>query len=221
MITTTISRATARDVYNRLGSRLDRAARYEAHAKTEALSLLNVRPGERVLHVGIGTGNEQVPLVQNITPGGMVIGIDLAREMLTLTRRKLHASAHSHLTEGDATTLPFAPATFDALFSAYLLDLLPTPDLAPTLREWRRVLRPGGHIVVVTMTEGIDPISRLFVAWWKARFRIAPAAFGGCRPLQLTRLVAETGFTDIHQKVVVQQGFPSEIIRAVAPASLP
>jgi ubiquinone/menaquinone biosynthesis C-methylase UbiE len=218
MIANTISRATARTVYNRLGHRLERAARYEAHAKAEAMSLLNARPGEKVLHLGIGTGNEQAQLVGDVIPGGTVVGLDIARVLLALTRLKMLPSAPSLLIEGDATILPFAKATFDCLFSAYLLDLLPTPDLVPTLHEWRRVLRPGGRIVVVTMTEGIDPASRLFVAWWKVRFRFAPAAFGGCRPLQLTRFIATAGFTDIQQIVIVQRGFPSEIIRAIRPA---
>lgn len=221
MIANTLNRTTTRTVYNRLGVRLDRAARYEAHAKAAALSLLNARPGEKVLHAGIGTGNEQAQLAREVTPGGVVIGVELAREMITITRAKLLPAAPSFLLEGDATLLPFTPATFDCLFSAYLLDLLPTADLVPTLREWRRVLRPGGRMVIVTMTEGIDAASRLFVAWWKVRFRIAPAAFGGCRPLQLTRLVAEAGFRNLQQTVVVQQGFPSEIIEAIVPASSP
>jgi len=221
MITNTLSRTTARKVYNRLGQRLDRAARYETHAKAAALSLLTAHPGERVLHLGVGTGKEQAQLVQDVSGGGIVVGLDLAREMLSITRQKLLPSAPSILIEGDATLLPFATATFDCLFSAYLLDLLPAADLAPTLHEWRRVLRPGGRMVIVTMTEGIDPASRLLVAWWKARFRMAPATFGGCRPLQLTPLVAEAGFTELQRTVVLQRGFPSEIIRATTPASPP
>jgi ubiquinone/menaquinone biosynthesis C-methylase UbiE len=210
----TISRATARHYYNHLGTRLDSASRYEARAKASAITQLGAQSSERLLHLGVGTGHDHVRLVQAVAPGGTVVGLDLAREMLTLTRQKTIRPAHTPMIEGDATNLPFADVTFDRLFSAYLLDLLSSADIRPTLREWHRVLRPGGRIVLVSMTEGVDPYSCLFVAFWKARFRISPETFGGCRPLQLGGLIANAGFTDIQRRVIVQNGFPSELIVA-------
>jgi protein-L-isoaspartate O-methyltransferase len=62
MFQQTISRDAARRVYNALGSRLDRAARYEANAKRLALALLAPQPGQRALHLGVGTGIEQAAL---------------------------------------------------------------------------------------------------------------------------------------------------------------
>ena len=58
MFETTISRDEARRVYNRLGAGLDRAARFEGRARARALAALAPAPGQRVLHVGVGTGGE-------------------------------------------------------------------------------------------------------------------------------------------------------------------
>lgn len=207
---TTISRAEARQVYNALGAGLDRTARYEARARSAALSALALAPGQRVLQVGVGTGGEHQALDRAVAPGGRAIGLDLSRAMLALTRRRSDAP----LCEGDVIALPFAARCFDRLFSAYLLDLLPAADLPRALAEFARVLRPGGRLALVSLTEGIDPASRLFVAAWKLRFRLNPRALGGCRPLRLVSLVARAGFVVERREVIVQRAFPSEMVVA-------
>lgn len=207
MIHETISRAEARRIYDRLGSGLDRAERFEAEAKARALSLLAVAPGQRVLQVSVGTGAEHAALKAAVGPAGLAVGADLSRGMLRLTRQR----ADTPLCEGDALRLPFATASFDRLFSAYLLDLLPAAELPAVLAEFRRVLRPGGRLVLVSLTEGVDPASALFVAGWKLLFRVAPRRLGGCRPLELTPLLEGVGLT-VERHVVVQRGFPSEVL---------
>ncbi len=210
-IAATISRATARRIYDRLGARIDRAERQEAHAKALALDLLQLTAGQRVLHVGVGTGREQAAIQAAVVPDGLVVGCDLSRGMLELTRQR----ADTPLCQGEASALPFAHQRFDRLFSAYMLDLLPRSDLPGTLAEFRRVLRPGGRLVLVSLTEGINPASRVFVALWKLRYQIAPESLGGCRPLRLASLVERSGFIIEQHQVVVQRGFPSEIIVGV------
>ncbi len=212
MITDTISRATARRVYNRLGTGLDNTDRYESEAKARALALLQAASGHHILHIGVGTGNEHAHLAAAV-PQGVVVGMDLSRGMLELTRQK----SATLLVEGDATILPFATATFDRLFSAYMLDLLPAADIPMVLQECRRVLRPGGRVVLLSLTEGTTLASRLFVAVWKARFRLNPESLGGCRPLELAAIVREAGFVVAQREVVVQQGFPSELLVATVP----
>lgn len=207
----TISRADARRVYNQLGRKLDHADRQEGRAKAAALALLGLGAGQQVLHVGVGTGSEQAAISRAVAPGGTVVGLDLARGLLELTRQR----ADTPLCEGDAVALPFAAASFDRLFSAYMLDLLSMRDIPVVLAEFRRVLRPGGRLVLVSLTEGVDLASRLFVASWQLGYQLDRERYGGCRPLEQSRLVVHAGFGLEQRRVMVQRGFPSEIVVAV------
>lgn len=207
MIEQTIARGEARQIYDRLGAGLDRAARFESRAKALALALVAVAPGQSVLHVGVGTGAEHAALLRAAGPRGLVVGYDLSRGMLQLTRQR----AETPLCEGDAARLPFGAAQFDRLFSAYTLDLIPLAEIPLVLSEFRRVLRPGGLLGLVSLTEGVSLPSRLFVAGWKLAYRLDPPRLGGCRPLQLAGMLAAAGFA-VERRVVVQRGFPSEVL---------
>lgn len=207
MFQETISREDARQLYNRLGSGLERSHRFEERAKALALELLAVEEGQRVLHVGVGTGMEHAVLQRAAGPRGLVVGHDLARGMLELTRRR----ADTPLCEGDVVQLPCRTGMFDRIFSAYLLDLIPLVAIPAVLRECRRALRPGGRLVLVSLTEGVNLPSRLFVAGWTLVYRLNPRWLGGCRPLQLAPLLEAAGFA-VERRVVVQRGFPSEVL---------
>jgi len=121
----TSSRSEARQIYNALGAGLDGAARYEAQARARAIAALGLAHGQRVLQVGVGTGGAHRARDRAVMPGGRAVGLDLSRVMRDLTRRRTAAP----LCAGDAVALPFAARCFDRLFSASLLDLLPTDEL--------------------------------------------------------------------------------------------
>jgi ubiquinone/menaquinone biosynthesis C-methylase UbiE len=203
-----ISTADARRLYDWLGARYDAAEAYEGRAKARARALLGLAPGMRLLHVGTGTGIDHAHLQAAVMPGGSAIGVDLAPAMLRLT----HARTGAPLSQADARALPFAGATFDALFSAYVLDLLPTADLSLALAEFRRVLRPGRCAALVSLTAGVTPASRLLITAWKSIYRASPLLCGGCRPLALAPLAERAGFTVARREVVVQLGVPSEVL---------
>lgn len=215
MRSTTISRSQARQIYNRLGRDLERANRFEGHAKAMALALLDVRHGMHVLHVGVGTGHEHAALQHAVAPDGMLIGYDLARGMLQLTRQRVDTA----LCEGDALHMPFVSQHFDCVFSAYMLDLIPLAEIPLILHEFHRLLRPGGRLVLVSLTEGIDRASRLFVAGWKLAYQLNPQRMGGCRPLQLADLLRGAGFR-VERQIVIQRGFPSEVLLGI-PIAIP
>lgn len=211
MIRDTISTEAACRFYDRLGARHDWAEAYEGRAKARALELLDLGPGRSVLNVGVGTGKEHGKLVSAVGPGGLAVGVDISSVMLDLTQARTHAP----VCLADARRLPFADSTFDRLFCAYLLDLLPAADLPEVLREFGRVVAPEGRIALVSLTDGVDPPSRLFVAAWKLVYSVSPVACGGCRPLGLSGLVRDAGLTVITSEVVVQLGVPSEVVEAV------
>jgi ubiquinone/menaquinone biosynthesis C-methylase UbiE len=109
---------------------------------------LEPRPGERVLEVGPGTGYYALKAAEWIAPDGLLEIFDLQQEMLDHTMRGAADRGLENVTatQGDATSLPYEDASFDA---AYLVTVLgEIPDQAAALRELRRVLKPGGRLVV-------------------------------------------------------------------------
>jgi ubiquinone/menaquinone biosynthesis C-methylase UbiE len=210
MIEDTISTAEVRRYYDRLGARLGWAELFEARAKRGSLDLLDVSPGQTVLNVGVGIGQEQARLRAAVSPGGLAVGVDISSVMLDLTRLRTDAPT----CQADARHLPFRTASFDRLLAAYFFDLIPVSEFRPLLVEFRRVLKPGCPLVLVSLTEGVNRSSRLVVALWKMIYRISPVWCGGCRPVELARLLYNVGFNRVERAVVVQWGVPSEVIVA-------
>jgi demethylmenaquinone methyltransferase/2-methoxy-6-polyprenyl-1,4-benzoquinol methylase len=99
------------------------------------------------LDVGTGTGDLSAALVDH--GAELVVGADVEPRMLRAAARKRHAGAHEWCVV-DARHLPFRDASFDAVTNAFLLRNL--PDLAGSLREMVRVLRPEGLLVCLDMT---------------------------------------------------------------------
>jgi hypothetical protein len=95
-----------------------------------------------------------------------------------------------------------------------MLDLIPAGEIPVILREIRRVLRPEGFFVGVSLTEGTTLASRGLIGAWKTFYRVSPYALGGCRPVQLTYPLLKAGFADVEREVVVQLGMPSEVVVA-------
>jgi len=210
MIEDTISTAEVQRYYDHLGTRLGWADLFEARAKRGSLDLLAVAPGQTVLNVGVGTGQEQARLRAAVSPGGMAVGVDISPVMLDLTRQRIDAP----ICRADARYLPFQTASFDRLLAAYFFDLIPVSEFRPLLVEFRRVLKPGCPLVLVSLTEGVNRSSRLVVALWKMLYRINPVWCGGCRPVEYAGLLHGVGFNRVERAVVVQWGVPSEVILA-------
>lgn len=101
---------------------------------------LGLRPGERVLDVGAGTGVSTEELARS---GAFAVGADLSVGMLTAGRQ---TRPFVPLLAGDALRLPFADGTFDAVTISFALRNV--VDNEGALRELGRVTRPGGRLVV-------------------------------------------------------------------------
>ncbi len=104
--------------------------------------------GERLLEIGPGTGYYTLDMAGWVSPGGTVEIFDLQQEMLdhTLGRAGERGVENVVPTQGDATRLPYEDASMDAVVLTAVLGEIPDGDAA--LREVRRVLRPGGRLVV-------------------------------------------------------------------------
>ena len=209
-INETISPSDAMAFYDRLGSRHDWFEFYEGEAKKIGLLQLELAPGNRVLNAGSGTGKEHLNIVREISPGGLSVAVDISREMIKLTKLK----TNSPCLQANIGNLPFMDNAFDRIFSSYVLDLIAGDMIGDIISEYHRVLRPGGIMVTVSLTEGSTSLGRILMGAWKKIYRISPAACGGCRPVQIRRIVEQVGFSKVDRVVVEQFGIPSEIITA-------
>jgi SAM-dependent methyltransferase len=110
--------------------------------------ILAPRSGERVLEVGPGTGYYALCTARWLEPGGALEVLDLQQEMLdhTLGRARRQGITNIVATRGDAQALPYPDGAFDAAYLAVVLGEV--PDQHAALRELRRVLKPGGRLIV-------------------------------------------------------------------------
>ncbi len=99
----------------------------------------------RILDVGCGTGAMGLILAEM---GHDVTGIDLSEGMMAVGRKKADAAHRSMIfQQGDAENPPFADDSFDVVVNRHLLWTLPHP--AEALASWKRVVRPGGRVIVI------------------------------------------------------------------------
>ena len=110
--------------------------------RQRVIELLAPQPGERLLDVGCGTGHLARELAAIVSPGGQVRGVDISNEMLVIARQAGVDAYHA-----TGTSLPFADAEFDAAVATQVYEFV--EDLPSALVELRRVLRPGGRVVIL------------------------------------------------------------------------
>jgi ubiquinone/menaquinone biosynthesis C-methylase UbiE len=229
----------AADSYTRLSKWYDRFGGSEWPHIAEGLRLLDVKPGDCVLEVGFGTGRSLIALAHAVGSTGQVIGIDLSPGMIAVAREQVrkeaarasfprasggnpassskasgcptttlrHDVVRLHL--GSAMHLPYAAASFDAVFSSFTLDLIDTPDIPRVLGEMRRVLKPGGRIGLVSMSKACA--GNVVVKVYERFHRWLPKLID-CRPIYLQSAVESAGLhCKVHQTRSMW-GIPVEIV---------
>jgi demethylmenaquinone methyltransferase / 2-methoxy-6-polyprenyl-1,4-benzoquinol methylase len=128
-----------------------------------------VRRGDRVLDAACGTGD--LALADLKAGAAKVTGLDFSAAMLARARRKTGARRDAlEWVEGDMLALPFADATFDAATVGF--GVRNVADLELGLRELRRVLRPGGRLAILEITQPRGALRPFFSLWFD---RVVPA----------------------------------------------
>ena len=209
------SKDQTRAFYNKISGVYDLLSdRSEAPVRRAGLDLLNARPGEAILEPGFGTGHCLVALARAVGPKGRVFGIDLSDQMVKRARSNLAKAGllkRARLRCGDAVRLPYAGGSMDAVFMSFTLELFDTAEIPEVLRECRRVLRPGGRIVVVGMSKDgkHDPLIGVF-EWTHKHF----PNFLDCRPIYVREALEKAGFT-IRKVLMKHMWIPVEIVFGV------
>jgi demethylmenaquinone methyltransferase / 2-methoxy-6-polyprenyl-1,4-benzoquinol methylase len=156
------------DMMNRvMTAGLDRRWRELA---AEATGLGN---GANALDACCGTGDLTLALARIVGRGGQVTGLDFSREMLERARKKAREANAAEIAwvQGDATAMPFADNSFSAATIGFGLRNLPDPEQG--LRELARVVRPGGSVVVLEITQpSSGPLKPFYGVWFD---RVVPA----------------------------------------------
>lgn len=133
--------------------------------------LLAATDGTRVLEVGVGGGNvlERMP--------GVRLGVDLSRVILRKARARLGSAVP--LLRCDAMALPFADACFDRVYCSEVLEHVLEPEAV--VREMRRVLAPGGSVVVSVPNEALINLAKQVVFRLPFGRRLVGGGEGGYR----------------------------------------
>jgi ubiquinone/menaquinone biosynthesis C-methylase UbiE len=195
-----VSQAEIVGIYNSLANVYDIWGNLtESKARNRALELAEIKNGQHILEVAVGTGLAFSEIVKR-NPDGTNMGIDISAGMLKKAGKRL-----SRLSDLDSED-----EQFDVLINNYMFDLISFDRMDAVLKEFKRVLKKGGKLVLVNMTLGEKFGSGIY----DRMYRVSPKLMGGCRGIQLSEKLKEHGFhielREYHQQCL----FPSEVILA-------
>jgi ubiquinone/menaquinone biosynthesis C-methylase UbiE len=121
--------------------------------RKQTIQVAALRSGQSVLDVGCGTGALTRLAADAVGTAGRVVGTDASAQMIATARKKtLRRASPIDFRVEPIESLPFADGEFDAVLSSLMLHHLPEHLKERGLAEVRRVLRPGGRLVVVDLS---------------------------------------------------------------------
>jgi ubiquinone/menaquinone biosynthesis methyltransferase len=217
-------------MFNRVARRYDAANRimsggvdvvWRKKAITRLLEGLGEAP--RILDLGAGTLDGALEIARR-APGARVAAADFAREMLRAGRAKLRgANVDTHAADGH--DLPYRDGAFDGAFSAFCVRNL--RDLPRGLRELRRVVRPGGRVVILEFLRPektrfffdriwnphVLPLLGWAVTGDRAAYRYLPDSIAAFRSTaEFAAAMTEVGFASVETKALFPSGVATMVV---------
>ena len=189
--------------YNKIAKVYDILAEHsEAPVREAGLEMLDAQKGQQILEIGFGTGHSLINLAKSVGDSGKVYGIDLSEKMVEISRKLVEKESldkRIELSCGDAIHLPYDSEIMDGVFTSFTLELFDTPEIPLVLAECRRVLKPGGRIVVVSMSRAMPEglITEMF-EWTHQHF----PNFLDCRPILVRQALEDAKFSILNEKIM-------------------
>jgi ubiquinone/menaquinone biosynthesis C-methylase UbiE len=199
--------STPADVKRRVSSAYNSAADHYDHAANtfwdrfgrRTVERLGVRPGAVVLDLCCGSGASALPAARAAGPGGRVVGVDLAPELIRLAQSKAQRLGLANIEFRVADLLDLGDDTTSAFDDVVcVFGIFFVPDMAAALRAMWTCTRPGGRVAVTTWGQGLfEPVNSAF---WEAVRAVRPELFKSFHPWDrlgepalLDRLFEEAG----------------------------
>lgn len=134
--------------------------------RDRAADRAELKPGHAALDLCCGTGDLALELRRRVGPQGRVVGADFSEPMLELAREKATAQGATDVTFewADALELPYEDESFEAVTVGFGVRNL--ADIPAGVAEMRRVLKPGGHVVILEITQPTKPPLSTFFGLW-------------------------------------------------------
>lgn len=185
------------ELYSKLAWMYDFFTDHEPSHHQVAVQMAKIEQTDSILEVACGTGRATLEIAKQRNEGRMFHAIDLTEAMLSKAKQRLEKHGlldRVDFRTADARRLPFPDATFDIVYNAYMFDLIDISEFSVILSEFRRVLKPGGRLVLVNMSKNKN--TKTLYEWLYEK-SLLNFASGSCRPVLLKPFVEEAGFKGV------------------------
>ncbi len=172
----------------------------EIKPNNKALTMAGIQKGEKVLDIGFGTGWVLERLVYLVGIDHITYGLDYSEGMKKVALenlKKKNIDTAVQLVTANVKSMPYADDSFDVVFVSFVIDLLQKDDIPKALSEIKRVLKPGGRLILVSMTKkgnGIYRLARWAYEWMYYKWPVILGYRTSCRPLYIENDVLRAGF---------------------------
>ena len=165
-----------------------------------------LKPGERVIDVGCGSGATAIAFAREVAPSGRVLGVDISGPMLERARQSAPKELSIDFVLADATVYPFEPASFDVLASRFGVMFFADPALS--FANMRKALRRSGRLAFACWREPRE--NPFFMAPLQAAYKHVPklpqqgpedpGPFAFASEARVRRILGEAGFTGVEME---------------------